>query len=120
MQESWKRIEELFHGALELPLPSDREAWLEKECRGDADLKREVLSLLASAREADTHALAGRIGDAARQILDVKPARGGRMHAGPYRLLRVLGQGGTGTVHLPERDDGQFHRIVAGTPVRRG
>jgi tetratricopeptide (TPR) repeat protein len=38
---------------------------------------------------------------------------------GPYRLVRELGQGGMGVVHLAERND-QFHQRVAVKIVRHG
>src|SRR5687767_8949586 len=38
---------------------------------------------------------------------------------GPYRLVRELGQGGMGVVHLAERDD-LFHQRVAVKIVRHG
>lgn len=39
---------------------------------------------------------------------------------GPYRVLRMLGEGGMGAVFLAERDDGQFRQEVAIKLVRRG
>jgi serine/threonine-protein kinase len=43
----------------------------------------------------------------------------GTSRVGPYRLVRELGQGGMGVVHLAERDD-QFHQRVAVKIVRHG
>src|SRR5262245_58297507 len=42
----WQRIEELFHAAMDRD-PSDRDAFLTKACGSDAELLREVRSLLA-------------------------------------------------------------------------
>jgi hypothetical protein len=47
--ERWRRIEELYHSALELD-GSQREAFLEQACGGDESLWREVESLLAEAQ----------------------------------------------------------------------
>jgi hypothetical protein len=43
------------------------------------------------------------------------PVAGARVErrVGAYRLVRELGQGGMGTVHLAVRDDDQFHKEVA-------
>jgi len=37
-QELWKKVEGLFHAALEHPLEA-REALLDSACKGDADLR---------------------------------------------------------------------------------
>src|SRR5690606_23298154 len=52
--ERWRRIESLFHEAADLP--ADRRAsYIEEECRGDAELARNVEVLLAA--DADPAAL---------------------------------------------------------------
>src|ERR1019366_1106593 len=45
--EQRKRIDNLLHAALERP-PAERDAFLKRECAGDAALEREVRSLIAS------------------------------------------------------------------------
>ena len=39
---------------------------------------------------------------------------------GPYRIERVIGEGGMGTVYLAHRDDGEFTQRVALKVVRLG
>jgi len=46
-QERWRRIEELFHAALERE-PDARSAFLDVACGGDTDLRRQVEGLLAN------------------------------------------------------------------------
>ncbi len=46
--ERWRRLAELFEAASRLA-PADRPAFLERSCGEDADLRREVESLLAAA-----------------------------------------------------------------------
>ena len=50
--ERWRRVEELYHRALELGAGS-RVAFLEDSCGGDAELRREVESLLAREKQAE-------------------------------------------------------------------
>ena len=48
----WRRIEELFHSALERE-GSGRPAFVEQACDGDQSLRREVESLLAEAGDTE-------------------------------------------------------------------
>jgi serine/threonine protein kinase len=50
--ERWRLIERIFHSALERP-SREREAFLDHECRGDDDLRRDVQSLLNRAVSAE-------------------------------------------------------------------
>ena len=43
--ERWRQVGELFNQALEQP-PEHRAAWVERATGGDAELRREVESLL--------------------------------------------------------------------------
>lgn len=46
--DRWRRIEALFYEALDLP-PEARSAFLETNCAGDSDLRKEIETLLDSA-----------------------------------------------------------------------
>jgi len=52
MTDRWPKIEELYHAALKLDA-NQRADFLEAACNGDADLRREVGSLLASDQQAE-------------------------------------------------------------------
>jgi eukaryotic-like serine/threonine-protein kinase len=45
--DRWNRIEEIFHEAAELP-PPEREAFLDRACADDDDLRRDVEALLTA------------------------------------------------------------------------
>ena len=50
--ERWRRIEELYHAALEQEV-SRRAAFVAESCEGDAELRRELESLLSAGHEDD-------------------------------------------------------------------
>src|SRR5262245_25214395 len=93
--DRWARIEQLFHDAQSVP-PAERDTWLSAQCADDAELHREVRSLLAADTPAgDTFARV--VHEAAAETArDAAPPADGR-RVGPYRLLRAIGHGGMGT-----------------------
>jgi serine/threonine-protein kinase len=114
--ERWSAIDELFSQVLELD-PGERRAFLDHACGDDAALRAEVEELLAADERARTFLES----PAAPTFLDddaEEPPAGARF--GPYRIERLLGRGGMGTVWLATRDDGQFERQVALKLLHRG
>jgi Tol biopolymer transport system component/tRNA A-37 threonylcarbamoyl transferase component Bud32 len=118
--DRWQRIEALLDSALDLPT-GDRVAYLERECGGDAELFREVSAILEAGQRSDPvlDASAVRLG-APLLPNDVAPAIAPPERVGPYRIQRLIGEGGMGSVYLAQRDDGQFRQRVALKLVRRG
>jgi serine/threonine-protein kinase len=97
------RIQGLFLEAADLP-ETERRPFLETACGDDDALRAEVLAML---RE-DAHGgslLDGDLSQVARNILSEFPDSHLPKELGPYRLLRMLGEGGMGVVFLAERTD---------------
>ena len=111
--ERWADVGRLFDAAQDLP-PESREAFLEGQCDGDADLKAEVGSLLASLDEAESFLERPATGDA-RQ-----PRAAARRRVGPYELVEEIGHGGMGIVFKAVRRDQGFERFAAVKLVKRG
>jgi TolB-like protein/Tfp pilus assembly protein PilF len=113
--DRWRRVEALFHQALEREEPA-RSLFLEEECAGDAELRREVDQWLA----ADAHApaqVSAAVGEAVRSLRTIFPP-GTRI--GPYEIVSLEGEGGMGSVYRARRNDDVFQKEVAIKVVKRG
>ncbi len=110
---------DLFAKAMDLA-PHARSAWLIEACAGDDTLRAEVESLLAAHRSAadflNTPPFDADLG--AHESIAPEDLSGRTI--GSYRLVRMLGSGGTGTVYLAERADAEFEKHVAVKLIRRG
>ena len=108
--EHRQRVEEIVEVALRLESAA-RPGYLDIACSGDPELRREVESLLAHERSADSFLEISPLEAAARSLADTQSdVRSGRM-VGPYRIDSPLGAGGMGEVYLGW--DTRLHRTVA-------
>jgi eukaryotic-like serine/threonine-protein kinase len=121
--QRWQKVEEIFHQALEIP-SADRERWIDRTCAGDAELRAEVASLLASDQAAGGQFVGAQVKQAVEELGADESQSGIRAMSGrqigPYRLIRELGRGGMGAVYLAHRDDQQYESQVAIKLVRPG
>ncbi len=93
MQTNWNRVKDLFADAAELPL-SERAAFLDRECAGDAELRTAVERLLIHAGDTVTQEL---LPEAPRHSLSPGEVLNGR-----FRIVRFAGAGGMGEVYEAE------------------
>src|SRR5262245_21633670 len=110
-------VETLFHQAADLD-PERRRAFLDERCAGDPDLRVAVEELLhfdAKARSAPDF-----LHSPATAVRPTRLATPEAMQAfvGRYRVVRLLGEGGMGTVYEAEQDDPR--RTVALKVMRPG
>ncbi len=104
----WLRVEEIFHRAADLQ-GAARQAFLDQECRGAEQMRREVESLI-EVEESGCELFA--------QPLMASLDLGTRI--GPYELVRELGRGGMGTVYLAAHEDDTGDPRVAIKVINRG
>jgi eukaryotic-like serine/threonine-protein kinase len=114
---SWYRVKDIFQRAVELK-PSDRKAFIERECGDDAEIKRFVLSMLDADRqstrflESPPH-LPAPVGSG-----ETDEYIGSRI--ADFTIIARIGEGGMGTVYRADQDDETFKRVAALKIVKRG
>lgn len=118
--ERWQQVRNVFHKILPLDA-AERASHLDKACASDAELRREVESLL----QADGQAGSAFLNTPAVQLKPEPadahhvPSRVGR-RIGAYTILEEIGHGGMGEVYRAVRADGEFSQQVAIKLVRGG
>jgi hypothetical protein len=112
-----RRVEELFDQALDLD-PAQLAAFLDEQCAGDANLRaavEELLQLDRRAQAADTLLRSPLAGARPKEFAPPAPPL---PTVGRYRVVRLLGEGGMGTVYEAEQDNPR--RTVALKVIRAG
>lgn len=111
--EIWQRIDAILAQVEQVPV-EHRDAFLAEACSDDEAMLREVKALLAVNLEEEEEESFKLV----FPIIEAEDALPDRI--GAFRVIKLLGRGGMGSVYLAERDDGQYKRQVAIKVVRRG
>jgi serine/threonine protein kinase len=101
--ERWELVKDVLAGALETRT-SSRAAYLDQRCEDDHDLRNEVESLLHAS--ADTSVL-----DHSVVPMTIAQAMVGEAIGDQYEVIRLLGEGGMGSVYLAR--ERSLDRLVA-------
>src|SRR4051812_47595991 len=97
-----QREQTIFLACLDMP-SSERDAYLQSACAGDTDLRDRVWRLLAAHAQARDCTLFTTLQTALSPHLS---------NIGPYRLIRILGEGGMGTVYEAEQLEPVRRRVA--------
>ncbi|HVN78659.1 MAG TPA: protein kinase [Terriglobia bacterium] len=106
----WEQVEKICQSALELE-ESQRAAFLDEACAGDADLRREVESLLQYETRGKRFIEEPAVEVAAKMIAHEKPELLLGQQLGSYQILSLIGAGGMGVVYKAR--DTRLNRSVA-------
>jgi len=99
----WEQVQVLFHDAAAVP-PAEQRAFLASACGEDEGLIADVLALLHEDSRG-TSLLDRPLADVAHSVLAEGAQSLPFQELGPYRVRKVLGEGGMGVVYLAERSD---------------
>lgn len=103
----WRRIQAVFHDAAEHPA-SERDGFVRTSCGNDEELAAEILGMLRE--DSNSNGLLDQdFASAMQKTLSAINLVAKQF--GPYKIVRVLGEGGMGVVYLAERID--LHTPVA-------
>jgi hypothetical protein len=107
--ELWRRIEELYHSALERA-PCQRSTFLTVACQGDDKLRGQVEALLSQGDSTDD-LVSTPVWEAVADLAEASSSLKRGTRFGPYEIIGPFGEGGMGKVYRAV--DRRLDRAVA-------
>jgi len=101
-KDRWAKVESIYHAALEHE-PEERAAFVSNECAGDHELESEVGSLLKFDGQSEAFMQTSALNVAAKTLAASQVTSEDEPKIediGPYHLIKLIGEGGTGNVYL--------------------
>lgn len=110
--QRWQVVDKLLDELVDAS-PSTQRAILQRSCGDDASLRREVERLLANLETAPDFMETSAVDSALNLLNQENTDRLIGQNIGSYRLIKLIGQGGMGTVYLATRADDAYRKEVA-------
>jgi eukaryotic-like serine/threonine-protein kinase len=123
-----EKAEEIYYSALEIKLPLQRQAFLDRVCNGDALLREKIEKLLASQPEADKFFAEGGVARIPLEKFTASEANIADLdknsnalcdedeqigkYIKSYKLLQKIGEGGCGVVYMAEQEKPVRRRVA--------
>jgi len=108
--DKWERIKDLYEAVLMHPL-GERPNFLDENCDGDEQVRREVESLLSFSDDAGSFLEKPAVGEVAEVIVSKNEKLAAGQRLSHYEILSPIGEGGMGEVYLAR--DVNLNRKVA-------
>ena len=108
-RERWQEVDRISASALGRS-PDERPAYLDAECAGDEELRRDVDSIIAHCQATDFMERPA-AAEAARLVPGISSGPIAGDTVGAYKILNQLGAGGMGEIYLAR--DARLNRLVA-------